>query len=88
MIIEGTLFVANRVIDIKEVKLDEPDVRFSLKLEHALILLCKELDIPVPIWMTKNTHEFAAFRQTIFFAEQYTEKVRFDRFQIRMLQND
>ena len=32
----------------------------------------------------KNTKEFAAFGQTIFFREQYTEQVRFDRFQIRV----
>jgi hypothetical protein len=35
--------------------------------------------------MKKNTREFAAFRQTIFFKEQYTEKVRFDRFQIKQM---
>jgi len=64
---------------------EEKGVRFSVELEHALVLLCRELDIPVPMWMAKNTHEFAAFHQTIFFSEQYTEKVRFDRFQIKLL---
>ena len=41
---------------------------------------------PVPLWMKKNTHEFAAFHQTIFFDEQYPDKVKFDKFQIKMLE--
>ena len=85
MVLEGKLFVANRMIDIKEIVYEEKGVRFSVELEHALVQLCRELDIPVPMWMAKNTHEFAAFHQTIFFSEQYTEKVRFDRFQIKLL---
>jgi hypothetical protein len=36
--------------------------------------------------MEKNTHEFARFHQTIFFAEQFTEPIKFERFQIRWLE--
>lgn len=85
MVLEGKLFVANRMTEVKEIEFSDPSLRFSAELSEAIILLCRELDVPVPMWMKKNTHEFAAFRQTIFFAEQYTQKVRFDRFQIRML---
>jgi len=53
-------------------------------LEECLIGICKELDIPVPIWMKKNTHEFAVFRRTFFTSEQFNEKVNFDRFEIKM----
>ena len=85
MRLEGRLFIGNRMTEIKEVDLvSDPDAPFSRNLENALVLLCRELDIPVPVWMKKNTKEFAAFYQTIFFADQYQEKVRFDRFQIRM----
>ena len=84
MKLEGRLFVANRMTEIKEVETpDKEGEPFSVRLERALVELCRQMDIPVPMWMKKNTHEFAAFRQTIFFKEQYTEKVRFDRFQIK-----
>ena len=87
MKLEGRLFVGNRMTEIKEVSLvSDPEAPFSKNLEDALILLCHEMDIPVPAWMKKNTKEFAAFYQTIFFAEQYQEKVRFDRFQIKMIE--
>ena len=84
MKLEGRLFVGSRLTEIKEVVTEDTDEAFSKQLETALVLLCKEMDIPVPMWMKKNTKEFAAFHQTIFFSEQYTEKVRFDRFQIKM----
>ena len=86
MKLEGRLFVANRMTEIKEVETaDLEGEAFSQSLGRALVELCRQMDIPVPMWMKKNTHEFAAFRQTIFFKEQYTEKVRFDRFQIKQM---
>ncbi len=84
--LEGRLFVANRMTEIKEVTTEDTDASYSKRLEKALIELCRQLDVPVPMWMKKNTKEFAAFGQTIFFREQYTENVRFDRFQIRVIE--
>ena len=85
--LEGRLFVANRMTEIKEVTTEDTDASYSKCLEKALIELCKQLDIPVPMWMKKNTKEFAAFGQTIFFREQYTENVKFDRFQIKVVES-
>ena len=78
MKLEGRLFVANRMTEIKEIETEDTNEPFSTQLGRALVELCRQMDIPVPMWMKKNTHEFAAFRQTIFFKEQYTENVRFD----------
>ena len=86
MRLEGRLFVGSRMTEVKEVEYREDGVPFSRELEGALLLLCKELNIPAPMWMSKNTREFAAFRQTMFFSEQYIEKVRFDRFQIKQVE--
>ena len=85
--LEGRLFVANRMTEIKTVTTEDTDASYAKCLEKALVELCRQMDIPVPMWMKKNTREFAAFGQTIFFAEQYTEKVRFDRFQIRVAED-
>ena len=37
-----------------------------------------------PLLCDANGRFHAAFRQTIFFADQYIQKVRFDRFQIKL----
>lgn len=86
MTLEGRTFVGNRLINIKEIHYSNPKASFSVELSEAIVILCREMDIPVPMWMKKNTHEFAAFHQTIFFDEQYPDKVSFDKFQIKMLE--
>ena len=85
-VLEGRLFVSNRMTEIFTVEMPEDPRPFSQRLESALISMCKDHDIPVPMWMKQNTKEFAAFRQTIFFADQYVQKVRFDRFQIKLVE--
>ena len=85
MVLQGRTTKGNRLLKIKEIKYENPDVSFSQELSEAIVILCREMDIPVPMWMKKNTHEFAAFHQTIFFDTQYPEKVRFDSFQIKMI---
>jgi len=83
--LEGKLFKANIVAFQAVVESGGEEETFVRELEKTLIVLCRALDIPIPLWLSKNTHEFAAFRQTIFFSDQFTDKVSFDRFQIRLL---
>ncbi len=86
MKLEGRTFKGNNILNVQVVEHENPNARYSKELEENLVLLCKEMDVPIPMWLSKNTHEFAAFRQTIFFAEQFNQKVGFDRFQIRLLE--
>lgn len=86
MRLEGRTFKGNTILNVCVVDHTNENVRFSKELEEALILLCADMDIPIPMWLSKNTHEFAVFRQTIFFSEQYNQKVNFDRFQMRLLE--
>ena len=86
MKLEGRTFEGNKILDVHIVVHEDPSVRFIKELEDTLVQLCYEMKVPVPMWLSKNTHEFAAFRQTIFFAEQFDQKVGFDRFQIRLLE--
>jgi len=85
MRLEGKLFKGNLMIRETAVTRNDPELSFVQELEKALVDLCHAMDVPIPLWLSKNTHEFAAFRQTIFFSDQYTETVHFDRFQIRLI---
>lgn len=84
MRVEGRLFRESVILAVEFIEYSNEDLRFSKELENSLILLCRKLDIPVPMWLEKNTQEFAAFRQTIFFSEQFSQEVRFDRFQFKL----
>lgn len=86
MRIEGKIFCGNIMTrEVTVTREESRDVPFVRTLELALIDVCRELESPIPLWLSKNTHEFAAFHQTIFFRDQFTEKTNFDRFQIRLL---
>ncbi|HEY9061028.1 MAG TPA: hypothetical protein VIO64_11095 [Pseudobacteroides sp.] len=63
---------------------EDTSLQFRERLEKCLIDLCREIGIPVPIWLEKNTREFAYFKRTFFTNEQFVEKVNFDKFEIRL----
>lgn len=57
---------------------------FRGQLEECLILVCKELDIEVPIWLKKNSKEFGLYRKTSFNSDHFGEAIPFDRFEITL----
>lgn len=86
MKLQGKTYKANIVTIEKIVEKKDHGESFVKDLEWCLIKLCRDMDVPIPLWLDKNTSEFARFRQTIFFEDHFTEKVLFDRFQIKLLE--
>ncbi|NLC69333.1 MAG: hypothetical protein GX754_11255 [Clostridiaceae bacterium] len=87
MKLAGRLIKGTRTIKKAFFENDNSSMAFADALEECLIRLCKEMDIPVPIWMKKNTHEFVAFRKTFFTSEQFAEEINFDKFEITLEQH-
>ncbi len=56
--------------------------------EEALTELCREFDIPRPIWLNKHYREFEEFRRTQFLPEHFMEEVPFQRLEIEFLEDD
>lgn len=82
MTLNGKLFLEGRLVKEAGSNTPEEGASFRDKLEKCLLGLCSELDIPVPLWLKKNTRELAIFRRTFFTREQFMEKVWFDKFEI------
>lgn len=82
MTLNGKLFLDGRLVKEASSNTPEEGASFRDKLEKCLLGLCSELDIPVPLWLKKNTRELAIFRRTFFTGEQFMEKVWFDKFEI------
>lgn len=80
----GKLFIENRLIREAAASDSEEGHNFRDKLEKSLIDLCANLEIPVPLWLKKNTRELAIFRKTFFSSEQFIDKVWFDKFEIKL----
>lgn len=85
MRLEGRLFLGGRSLREAVAESGAEDRGIARELESCIRSLCASLEIPTPIWLQKNTREFARFRQTVFFEGQFTDRVGFDRFQIRLL---
>ena len=78
----GRLFFQGKIVKENLVVPEQVDKSFHEQLEECFVRLCKEMETPVPLWMKKNTSEFASFRKTSFDREQFIEKVWFDRLHI------
>ena len=52
---------------------------------EVLIEMCKQLDLPCPIWLPKHESEYEKFRRTAFTREHFIEETAFDRMEIEFL---
>ena len=58
------------------------------EVEEALTELCREFDIPRPLWLDKHLREYEAFQRTRFLPEHFMEDVPFQRLEIEYLEDD
>jgi hypothetical protein len=84
MNVTGKLLKNNKIISMETAVNEDASLNMTRQLEACLLEICKNLNIPIPIWMKKNTKEFVRFKKTIFTSEQFMEKVNFDSFVIEM----
>jgi len=84
LVLSGRLIKGTKTIREEAVEMADDRLSFRDMLEECFLKLCKELEIQVPLWLTKNTTEFAHYRRTFFTGEHFIDKVYFDRFEIRL----
>lgn len=57
-------------------------------VEDALTEICREFDIPRPLWLGKHEREFEEFRHTSFLPEHFMEDVSFQKMEIEYLDDE
>jgi hypothetical protein len=82
--LSGKIFLKGKLVREGFAEDNAQDHSFKDKLEKCLIDLCADVDIPVPLWLKKNTKELAIFRRTFFSSEQFIDKVWFDKLEIKL----
>jgi hypothetical protein len=78
----GKIITSTRIVKDAVVVRDDENTSFRDVLEGCLIQICKDLDVQVPIWLKKNTTEFANYHKTTFEKDQFVEKIKFDKLEI------
>ena len=87
MVLSGRLVKGHKTIYIKSIgETCDPAADFRDKLENCLLGLCKDADIPAPMWLSRNTADLARFNKTNFYADQFAEAVAFDRFEMKIVE--
>ena len=56
-------------------------------IAEALNAICKEFDIPSPMWLGKQEREIEAFRLTSFGQDNFIEEVPFQKLEIEFLED-
>lgn len=56
-------------------------------VKTALDEVCKELDIPCPIWLGKQEREFDSFRLTSFSDDNFVESIDFTKLAIEYIED-
>lgn len=80
----GKLIKGTTVLDEKVYEISDDEGSYQDRLEKCLVEICRLMAIEVPLWLTKNTREYVAFRRTSFNADQFLNPVLFERFEIRV----
>ena len=66
---------------------NRPDNRTG-KVLRALEEICRELDIPVPIWLEANIREFQRRAKTSFGQDAFIEEIPFTCLELEVLEED
>ena len=84
MTLNGKLIVEGKLIREMGAEDNDEAHNFRDKLQSCLVDVCGKLEVPVPLWLKKNTRELAIFRRTFFSREQFIDKVWFDKLEINL----
>jgi len=52
----------------------------------VMVEMCRELDIPNPMWLESHEREFDAFRRAIFLPAHFVEDVPFERMVVEWIE--
>ena len=51
----------------------------------ALAELCRRMDVPRPMWLSKHQKEFETFRRTAFTQDHFVERIPFTRLEVELI---
>lgn len=70
------------------VAVDPSDKNRTRKVFACLEEACKELDLPVPIWLETNISEFKRISKTRFRKDSFIEQIDFDYLEFQVIEED
>ena len=81
----GKLINNNKILSQHVVVVNEA-VDYEEELKNCLIELCYHFDIQKPYWLRKNLIEYNKIKKTSFTQDNFIEEIKFERFEIEVLE--
>ncbi|MGI6108041.1 MAG: hypothetical protein ACOX8B_08940 [Lachnospiraceae bacterium] len=78
----------NRLLRDTIIEYPDPDKTRTHKIFDSLTEVCRQFDLPSPIWLDSNISEFKRNSLTRFTQDSFVEEVPFDYLEIRVLEED
>jgi len=83
----GKIIKNNNIESDHVFELSAPELSSDEKLEQGIEGLCYHFDIQVPMWFASNDSEFKLIGKTRFSAQHFIEEIRFDTFEIEIVED-
>ena len=80
-------FKDNRMLEDITISNTDNDTR-THKVLKALENACKEMDLPVPIWLEININDFKRNAKCRFYQDSFMESVDFDYLEMQIIEED
>lgn len=81
----GKIIKNNRIVSHSEYTCND-NIEYQAQLKKCIKELCYKLDLQKPYWLPKNLDEYNKFKKTSFIQDNFIEKIKFDRFEIEVLE--
>lgn len=62
------------------------EIEYQEQLKICIKELCYALDLQKPFWLPKNLEEYNRTKKTSFIQDNFIEEIKFDRFEIQVLE--
>ena len=82
-VMKNTKFLQDMVVEIEDTNMTREE-----KIMESIDQCCMAFDLQIPMWFDKNTKEMTQFAKTSFHADQFIETIKFDYFEIEIIEDD
>lgn len=84
----GKLMESNRLLKDTVVSIEDASLNRTRKVYKALEDICYEFDLPKPLWLEANKHEFIAHDKTRFYRDSFIEDINFDFLEVQVIEEE
>jgi hypothetical protein len=81
----GKLIKDSKILEDTEFTCSE-DIEYQDQLKLCIKEICYKFDIQKPFWLPKNMEEYNRVKRTSFIQDNFMEEIKFDRFEIQVLE--